>query len=97
MEKKQIASMMELNPIIDYLLAETIVLTPEDRRQEILQQITDNPREPEPAKELTEDEQHACYVLSAEQQAEAEEAQAKVDAERLALYEKLEKEKEVLN
>jgi len=94
LEHQQIRQMMELNPSIDYLLAETIVLIPEARRNEIIQNRKDNPIEPEPAKVLTEEEQHNCHVLSAEEQIEVEEERERRDAERLALYDKIEAEKE---
>jgi len=94
LEKRHIDEMMKMNPAIDYLLAETMMLIPEARRKEIIQNIKDNPIKPAPARVLTEEEQHACHVLTEEEQAEVEQERAKVDAERLALYDKIEKEKE---
>ncbi len=90
-DKTRIDQMMKLNPSIDYLMAETIVLMPPERFKEICENHKNNPREPEPARVLTEEEMHTGRVLSDEEQKEIEEQREKYDQE---LYDKMMKEKE---
>ncbi len=94
LDKKKIHDIMESNPAIDYLLAETIVLMPPERFKEICENHKNNPREPEPAKVLTKEEMHTGKILSEEEQKEVEEERDRIDNERYALYEKMQKEKE---
>jgi hypothetical protein len=85
-----------MNPSIDYLLAETIVLMPPERFKEICENHKNNPRDPEPARVFTEEEMHSGHVLSDEEQKEVEEQRAKEDKEKLELYNKIEAEKQKL-
>lgn len=94
LDKKKIDDIMKANPVIDYLLAETIVLMPPERFKEICEDHKNNPREPEPARMLTEEEQKGGKVLSDEEQKEVEEQRAEDDKKQRELYDKLQKEQE---
>ncbi len=72
LEEKQIKEMMELNPVIDRLIAETIIKMPPDRLKEICDNHINNPREPEPPRILTEEECHNCRIYTEEEQKEEE-------------------------
>jgi hypothetical protein len=93
-DKAQIEQMMSMNPAIDYMLAETIVLMPPERFKEICEHHKANPREAEPARVLTDAEQHTGRVFTDEEQKEAEDAIKKADQKRNELYDKMEAEKE---
>ena len=93
-EINEIEKMMEANPAIDYLMAETIMLMPPERLKEICEKHKANPQKPEPAKVLTEEEKYTGRVLSDEEAEEIHQQRLKEDLERLKLYEKLQKEKE---
>ena len=93
-EINEIEKMMDANPAIDYLLAETIMLMPPERLKEICEKHKVNPQKPEPAKVLTEEEKYTGRVLSDEEAEEIHQQRLKEDLERLKLYEKLQKEKE---
>ena len=71
-EEKQIKEMIELNPIIDRLLAETIIKMPKDRLKEICDEHKTNPPPPEEIRVFTEEELHNCHVLTDEEQKEVE-------------------------
>ena len=71
-EKGQVAKIMEANPVIDQLIAETILLMPPDKLKEICDKHrTDKPK-PEPARVFTEEECRGGRVLSDEEQKEVE-------------------------
>lgn len=93
-DKKEIQRLMDSNPVIDYLLAETIVLMPPARLKEICDDHRMNPKEPEPPRVFTEEELKGGRVLSDEEQKEIELEREKVDQERKDLYDKMQKEKE---
>tara|TARA_R110000744_G_scaffold16253_2_gene44888 strand:+ start:117 stop:473 length:357 start_codon:yes stop_codon:yes gene_type:complete len=95
-DKQQINNLMKMNPAIDYLLAETIVLMPPERFKEICDNRKNNPTEPEPAKVLTEEEMHTGTVFTDEEQKEIEEQREKKEKEQHELYDKIQKEKEQL-
>ena len=94
LDKKKIDDIMKANPVIDYLLAETIVLMPPERFKEICEDHKNNPREPEPARILTDEEMKTGKVLSEEEQKEVEAEREEQYQKQLKLYEKLQKEKE---
>ena len=93
-EINEIEKMIDANPAIDYLMAETIMLMPPERLKEICEKHKVNPQKPEPAKVLTEEEKYTGRVLSDEEAEEIHQQRLKEDLERLKLYEKLQKEKE---
>ena len=93
-DKAQIQKLMEMNPDIDYLLAETIVLMPPEKFKEICDKHKAEKKEPEQARILTEAECHTGHVFTDEEQAEAEAARAIIDKERNGKWEKMAKEKE---
>lgn len=93
-DKTQINQLMKMNPTIDYLLAETIVLMPPERFKEICKDHRLNPKKPEPAKVLTEEEMKTGRVFTDEEQEEVEEQREIDDKVKLELYDKMQKEKE---
>ena len=68
LEKMTIKQIMDANPVIDYMLAQTMVLMPPDKMKEICDRHMKDKPEAEPARMLTEDEQRAGHVLSDEEQ-----------------------------
>jgi hypothetical protein len=93
-DKKEIQRLMDANPVIDYLIAETIVLMPPARLKEICDDHRMNPKEPEPARVFTEEELKGGRILSDEEQKEIELEREIKDQERKDLYDKMQKEKE---
>ena len=92
-DKKEIQRLMDSNPVIDYMLAETIVLMPPARLKEICDDRRMNPKEPEPARVFTEEELKGGRILSDEEQKEIELEREIKDQERKDLYDKMQKEK----
>lgn len=85
-EKLLIKQIMDANPVIDYMLAETMVLMPPDKMKEICDRHKKDKPEAEPARMLTEEEQCGGHVLTDEEQKIVEDER---DAKELAHKEKM--------
>ena len=94
-DKTEIQRLMDCNPVIDYMLAETIVIMPPKRLKEICDDHRMNPKEPETARVFTEEELKGGRIMTNEEQKEIEMEREIKEQKQKELYDKMEKEKEI--